>query len=775
VRFGCKRRRHLGGGAALLVILLASLGPAAPASPAAGPPVISEVWASQVASSTARLNARIDPNGLATAYHLDYLPKATYDANVVAGKDPFTGALRAPPVFDGNVGSGTGAVHVSNQISLLTADTAYRYRFVASNSSSPTPVVSGAFTVVTRPISDGTVLPDGRGWEMVSPVDKNGGQVDRPGDLADGGSPQAAADGQSVTYGSATSFGAGAQGAAIASQYLATRTADGWSTQNLTAPLYSSSYAEDEGTPFQLFSTDLARALLLNGRHCRGEGVGCPVPNPPLAGTDAPVGYQNYYLREGGGYVALLTSADAGFLSLDPADFELRLAGASPDLRHVVLSTCAALTADATEVPLGGGCDPGQANLYAYALGAGLRLVNLLPAQSQGTPGAELAAQSEAVSADGSRIYFTQGGNLYLREGIQTKQVDVGAGGGGTFQTASADGSVAYFSKSGHLWRYLAAGAGTAADLTPAGGVEGVLGTSQSGARVYYLTAAGLFVWHGGSATKVADGADASNYPPATGTSRISADGTKLLFVSTAPLTGYDNTDETTGSPDSQVYLYDASGGGSLACVSCNPTFARPIGPSSISGAIANGSTPSSIRMYKPRALAADGRRVFFDSEDAIAQTDTNREPDVYQWEAEGSGTCTRAGGCVSLISSGRSTAGASFVDASADGSDAFFLTDGSLVPADSGAVDLYDARVGGGFPAPPPLIACLGDACQPLPSEPVDPTLTTLLPGPGNPAVRYPKSKSKGCKKGKVKRKGFCVKKKGKNKEKNAKRGGKR
>jgi hypothetical protein len=100
------------------------------------------------------------------------------------------------------------------------------------------------------------------------------------------------------------------------------------------------------------------------------------------------------------------------------------------------------------------------------------------------------------------------------------------------------------------------------------------------------------------------------------------------------------------------------------------------------------------------------------------------------------------------LISSGRGAGGASFIDASADGADAFFITDSSLVDADPGAPDLYDARIGGGFPQPLPPIHCEGDACQPLPSPPTDPTLTTLLAGPGNPAVRYPKSK-KGCRKG--------------------------
>ena len=149
-------------------------------------------------------------------------------------------------------------------------------------------------------------------------------------------------------------------------------------------------------------------------------------------------------------------------------------------------------------------------------------------------------------------------------------------------------------------------------------------------------------------------------------------------------------------------------------------------------------SSAGSADSYKPRVLSASGRRVFFDSRDALVLSDTNKDDDAYEWEAQGEGGCARAQGCVSLISSGRASEGASFVDASADGSDAFFLTDGSLVPADPGAVDLYDARAGGGFPEPAQPIICEGDNCQSLPPAPVDPTLTTLQPGPGNPPVRY-------------------------------------
>jgi hypothetical protein len=89
------------------------------------------------------------------------------------------------------------------------------------------------------------------------------------------------------------------------------------------------------------------------------------------------------------------------------------------------------------------------------------------------------------------------------------------------------------------------------------------------------------------------------------------------------------------------------------------------------------------------------------------------------------------------------------------------------LTELDPGAIDIYNARVGGGFLIPVKPIQCLGDACQSLPSEPVDPTLTTLLRGPGNPGVRYPKQRKR-CKKGKVRRKGKCVPKEGQRKRRN-------
>jgi len=612
-----------------------------------------------------------------------------------------------------------------------------------------------------------SALPDGRGWELVSPSDKGGGQVDPPGTIAGGGTLQAAAQGGAVTYSSAASF-AGGQGAPPASQYVSSRGSGGWSTQNITTPIFSGTYDISKGgAPYQLFSGDLARSVMLNGEPCRSEEGECPVANPPLAGTDAPAGYQNYYLREGGSFEALLGASDIAGRGLDPADFEMQMVGASPDLRTIVLSSCSALTAAATD-----GCSAAEQNLYAWSKATGA----LTPINDAG-PGASIAASGGAVSDDGTRIYWKSldTGELLQRQGGFSIAIDTAAGGGGTFEVASSDGSVAYFSKAGALWRYAS---GTATQI--ATGVVGVLGASASGDRVYFQDAVGLKQWLSGSTSQVAPGvnaADPSTYPPATGAARVSVDGTKLLFVSEEKLTGYDNTDLHKAVPDSEVFLYDATAA-KLTCVSCKPSGKRPIGSATIPGARRNGTTPGSIFTYKPRALSANGKRVFFDSADALVTVDSNADPvsfegigDVYQWEASGEGSCTKATGCIEIISSGPAPQGASFADASADGSDVYFLTAASLVGADPGSLDLYDARIGGGFPEPQPQIPCVGDACQQIPTAPFDPTLTTTLPGVGNPPVTYKKY----CRAGYFKRKGACVKKKKKAKTKRGSKAKKR
>ncbi|HVY78587.1 MAG TPA: hypothetical protein VG898_08790, partial [Solirubrobacterales bacterium] len=671
---------------ALCAVAIVAPGPAA----AAGPPLVGAAWSSGVTARSAELHAAVNPNGLTTTYRFQYLSAPAYEANLAASRDPFSGAQQAPGGAGASLGAGSGIVEGQQHVAGLAPGSAYRYRLLAVNSAASS--VTEALTLVTEQSPPPAPLLDARGWEMVSPSDKNGGEVEAPGQAA-AGLVQAATAGGAIAYGSTASFGPDAAGAPWTSQYVSRRGGAGWATQNITQPTLSGSFGEQPGSvPYQLFSTDLARALVANGGRCEA-GESCP---------------RGYSLRDGA----------SGVLTASPEAPDLRLAGASADLRHAVLSTCAALTPWATEAPGAEGCDTALPNLYGWSPGAGaLLLLNLLPSQATGTPGASLAAGPGAVSGDGFRVYFTLAGDLYLREAGATKLVAAG----GSFQVAATDGSVAFYTTpDGHLHRYKAAGAGSSADLTPAGGVVGVLAASENGSHLYYATGSGLFLWHAGATRTVASGAGAaapSDYPPATATARTSADGTRLAFLSRAPLSGYDNIDQASGQPDSEVFLYDA-GSGELLCASCNPTGERPRGPAAIPGSIATGSGEAAAS-YRPRALSADGRRLFFDSGDSLLPQDSNATTDVYEWEAPGVGGCSRPAGCLGLISSGRSAEPSSFLDASADGTDAFFLTSESLVPSDPGSADLYDARAGGGFPLPVAPIACEGDACQPLPPPP--------------------------------------------------------
>ncbi len=734
-----RRRQVRMFAAAAAVSALLSMALLAPGALAAAPQ-ITTAWVTDVTSSSAVLRAEINPGGEATSYHFEYISEAAYAANLEAGHDGFLGASRAPTTKDVALGAGTAPIAVFQSLSApfnqLAPATSYRYRPVATNPAGTT--LGPVHTLTTEDPTSVFALPDGRAWELVSPIDKAGGAIAAPGSLFGGGSIQAAASGGAVTYGSASSFGA-AQGAPPASQYLSRRDEGGWATENISAPTESGSYGDEpDGVPYRLFSNELTLGLLYGGSPCRGVS-GCPSPTPPLPASGAPSGYSTYYLRQepGGAYHSLLTAADLTHTAVAPDHFHLSLAASTPDLSTVILSSCAALTADATEVAAGTGeCVEGDPNLYRWS-GGGLALVNLLPGASTGTPGATLAAPLGAVSEDGSRVYFTstEDGLLYLREfGGPTKWVEESLPTRASFQVASADGSVAFLLVSGHLYRYQAASS-TAVDLTPGGEVTGVLAAAADGERVYFQEAAGLELWEEGQTRLIAPGADAalpSDYPPAGATVRLSADGRHLAFLSAAEISGYDNRDAETGNPDSEVYLYDAGGEGSLRCASCNPTGERPRGSASIPGVEHNGTTTA----YRPRVLASDARRLFFDSADRLVHADTNSHPDVYQWEATGEGSCARAPGCISLISSGRGSNGASFLDASPKGGDVFFLTDESLVAADPGSIDVYDASVGGGLPEPPVPFSCIGDACQPLPNPPEDPSPGTLVPNAGNPPV---------------------------------------
>ena len=201
--------------------------------------------------------------------------------------------------------------------------------------------------------------------------------------------------------------------------------------------------------------------------------------------------------------------------------------------------------------------------------------------------------------------------------------------------------------------------------------VQGVLGTSEDGSRVY-LAANGvpagvtnspnaggesatpgsckgkigsgsgtcnLYLWQEGVAGLAfiarldADGgfgSDATNwawrpsgvFPGETfqKTALTTPDGETLLFRSHRQLTDY----ESKGTP--RLYRYQVGDAG-VACVTCTPTGAPPSTPPEFlpfGTIIPPGTTPLAPSSYLPKNLSADGNRVFFQSTEPLVVEDTN-------------------------------------------------------------------------------------------------------------------------------------------------------
>ena len=139
----------------------------------------------------------------------------------------------------------------------------------------------------------------------------------------------------------------------------------------------------------------------------------------------------------------------------------------------------------------------------------------------------------------------------------------------------------------------------------------------------------------------------------------------------------------------------------------------------------------------------------------------------VYEWED----------GVVSLISSGESGSPSVLGGTTPSGDDVFFIANAVLTAQgnDGGYENVYDARVGGGFPAPVEgAPGCVGEACRAVFGAPpvFSPPGSATFQGPGNfpapapePAVKpKPKAKVVTCGRGfvkkRVKGRDVCVRK---------------
>jgi hypothetical protein len=168
------------------------------------------------------------------------------------------------------------------------------------------------------------------------------------------------------------------------------------------------------------------------------------------------------------------------------------------------------------------------------------------------------------------------------------------------------------------------------------------------------------------------------------------------------------------------------------------------------------------------RAISEDGSRIIFTTSEPLSPQAVNGVSNLYEWHQGPEAS----GGEVSLISSGSGDEPVTDGVISPSGQDVFFATSQALVPQDTDELsDVYDARIGGGFPEPPaPRQQCSSDACQgPLtnPAPLLVPGSVSQAPGENlsppasSPVSAKSRPKAVKCKRGRVKRKGKCVKSK--------------
>jgi hypothetical protein len=416
------------------------------------------------------------------------------------------------------------------------------------------------------------------------------------------------------------------------------------------------------------------------------------------------------------------------------------------------------------------------------------------------------AASFEGASADGSKVFFSttqpllvgaaeRSASLYeydfdappaSPEDPDGRIVPITAGGkwgprGAEVQdvvAVSEDGSHVYFLAKGALQ-----GASNSQGVSPAEGESNLYlfeRDAQFPAGRLSFIAGGLswLDYGSGSSSRVTN-----NSAPGVGYPEVTPDGRFLVFVSSADITPGDT------STADQVFEYDAQTG-ELVRVSIGQNGFNDDG--NTDNALLSAELPAEDRgngvpALNGLAVSDDGAYVLFQSADGLTPGALNG---IVKEE-----TCTEEQGCISytplvnvyeyhdgnvyLISDGQDSTSVLHVSAvyaiglSASGEDVFFDTGDQLVPQDQDTeVDIYDARVDGGFPAPVSLLpSCSGDACQGVLSG--APTL--LSPGSefqagGNPPLASsepppaakPKSKAKpkGCRKGYVKRQTRCVRK---------------
>ncbi len=718
------------------------------------PPVVESLSFDGVTRSEAVLHATINPEGAPTHYVFEYTSLQSFE------EEEFAGAIIAG---EGDLEAATSGAVVSAPLFGLASGQSYRFRVRAESQCEP----GGCRDEAGRQLSTfaaagpaagcpnqalrtgpSAMLPDCRAYELVTPSNTNGRQPYAAAGSAASfrfATPSVSADGSRLSFLVIGGVIPGQQGAGgfNGDSYLSSRTGDGWQTTSQTPSGAESSNPVAGGLSSDLehivwsISSNGGGSLLVNGQHAS-------------------------YLRSPDGSYRLIGEGSQA------TDLDAALDYIAPGGSHAYFSSSVQLEPQAPPT--------GTIAIYDLLPDGTLRVTSLLTEGDEDvTPTGH--ALYLGSSADGSALAFNVNGSaIYLR--LDDQRTVVAAPAGSAFAGLSADGGYLFYRSAGDLYRFDSQEEVTAR-ITESGDTVPV-NVSSDGEGIYFLspstmgegpnplgadpvpTAKNLYYWDGAQTHFIAtvtqrdaEGEPAKNGgfardglelwlsaiekdTPAIVPSRTNPTGASLLFQSRANLTGFDS------SGKSEIYHYDAATP-ALKCISCDPTGAEPGSDAKLAtvegGIFSRG--PVNPFSQIPN-LSRDGKRAFFETSERLVPEDNDQTQDVYEWEAEGKGSCTSTAGCLFLISSGQSAQPNYLWGASQSGDDVFFSTSDLLLAADPDETpSVYDARVEGGFPQSSAGAGeCAGEACQPAANPPGDPAVA--LRGAGNvpAAASCPKGK---------------------------------
>jgi hypothetical protein len=661
------------------------------------PSQVFTAFAAPRTDTSARINGRVNPEGSPITYRFEYSKDGGATWTELEGED--TSGAREQIV-------------IGEELDGLSPSTTYSYRFSVENEVGEPIQQGGVKSFSTR--SSTEMSPPARGIELVNSPDK-GNQAANAHSIPARETTVLSPDGEKVLW--SVSGGAPEGNVGTGATYLARRTPSGWTSTSLVPPA-----AQQIGggeLQYKLLATtpDFSRLLF----RAAGSTVLNHAENPTALRLDDSQ------------HQEVLTSFEG--------EFEMDTAEMTDDGAHILVLT---------------------PNLELTDIGSGTpETVSIMP---DGTPAQCLQGESLSnrqwqpdyhtmASTDASRVYFNAQPDgsgcsglfgLYERnrESGQTTLIDPGVvGKSPELIRATPDGRSAYFLTASRLdpadanshldvyrWDEASRESSCLTCVVPDANVEvtsslsnfysSVL-VSDDFSHVYFESGEQLIAGLGEQGDRnlysLSDGrldfvADIGDEETLKVYPRLSENGNALLFKASASRALSADRVATScidvlggeSGPCEELYRYDDRDG-SLECVSC-----RPEGTTNQSEGSRFGLPQLDYR------LSGDGGTIAFLTPEPLVRADVNHDLDIYEWRD----------GALRLITDGVSDEASlsspsrpEVIAADRSGDNVLF----GLVPPEGGLtgfehdgqLNLYDARIGGGFEPPSPVVHCVEDSCQ--------------------------------------------------------------